>query len=197
MERCQNGQGGEKVTTIMKRLFIFIVILLIGPAIYAQAERVTRLEGEFYVGATCPLSDFHSGTKKVGSALGAELRYNFNDSPFDIGFTCFLTTSVYGFEDDDVQVNRPGVVAFLSDYNFKQGGKVNPYVGLGVGISSNDVLNDKIFDDEESCSLAFVPRIGVEFIHRLRLTLSSNITKKGYHNLSLTVGFVIGGSKKE
>lgn len=179
----------------MKRFFIFIVISLLGSTIYAQTERITRFEGEAYIGITLPISDYFGGSKKIGVALGAEGRYNFVRSHFDIGAACFITTVNYGFALDDDADNLV-ICAAVSDYNFKQGKKINPFagLGLGVGFGSDD---DWIPSGSTHFSvMAFIPRIGVEFYRHLRLTLSSNITKKSYHNVSLTVGFVIGGGKK-
>ena len=45
--------------------------------------------------------------------------------------------------------------------------------------------------------MLFAPRVGVEFIHHIRLTGQFNISRKGYNNFSLSIGFVLGGRPKK
>lgn len=167
----------------------------------AQSFRVRPVEFEMHVGATRPLGgNIENTDKKVGAGLGLELRYNFKNSPLDVGLAIDISTAVYGWKPDEYdrqQSNRTAFVGFTGDYNFKQGGKVNPFVGMGVGIGIHDALVDVIDYTNDGNSTAMItPRVGVELWRHLRLTLTTNLSCRHYNNLNFTVGYVIGGGKK-
>ena len=98
---------------------------------------------------------------------------------------------------NDVLSNSSFGIQLVADYNFGQGRRVNPFVGLGIGLGGNSS------DDLDYCSTPdgshFVmrPRVGVELFHHVRLSLSSNINRYGYNNLALSLGLVIGGRPKK
>ena len=188
----------------MKRILTVFLSLVVGISIHAQ-EKIKPVEGELFFGATFPLSAFQDGNKGVGPLIGGEIRYNFKESPFDIGISLGMTTAMYDFTLQDYstketkeysQSNRTAYIALSSNYNFKQGEKINPYAGIGIGLASNDVLGDVLYENNEGGSTVIIPRIGIEFVRHFRITLSSTISKKGYHNKSLGIGFVFGGGKK-
>lgn len=168
----------------------------------AQTTMVRPIEFEMHVGATCPLGGMHDTDKKTGPALGVELRYNFKDSPFDVGLALDITTARYGWRPDEYDRSQSNRTAFLGttvDYNFHQGGKVNPFVGMGIGVGLHDALVDVIEETNDGTATfpTVSPRVGVELWRHLRLTLAANLSCKYYNNLSLTVGYVIGGGKKK
>lgn len=87
-------------------------------------------------------------------------------------------------------------LALTGDYNFRQGTKINPFVGAAWGVAFNDVVGDKYFPSEGT-SMLFAPRVGVELLYHIRLMAQFNISRKGYNNFSLTIGFVLGGRPKK
>lgn len=163
----------------------------------AQNNDVKRFEFELRAGLTTPVGAYHGGSAQTGSALGMEGRYNFKDSPWDCGLMLELTTARRGFSNDaDIwQSNRTLAFAATGAYNFHQGRNVNPFAGIAIGIAGNDVVGDDVYPSNGT-SLFFSPRIGVELFRHFRLTISSNISRKGYNNLQLSLGVVIGGGKK-
>jgi len=184
-------------------LSILLVALSFTPVnANAQNEDVQRLEFEFGAGLTTPVGAYHGGSSQVGAALGMEGRYNFKGTPWDCGLMLELTTARRGFvpmdrEDLDIwQSNRTLAFAATGAYNFRQGRKVNPFVGVATGIAMNDVVGDKVYPSKGT-SLFFSPRIGVEFFYHLRLAVSSNVSRKGYNNMQLSLGVVIGGRPKK
>lgn len=194
---------------MMAKLFLPFVAVLLAAAANAQTtaniksvQGVRPIEFEMHVGATRPLGSIYGSKKNFGPALGMELRYNFRDSPFDAGFAIDITTAVHYGEgwvpDEWAQSNRTAVIGFMGDYNFRQGDKVNPFVGMGWGLALHDALIDVIDEtNDRNTTAMIIPRVGVELWRHLRLTLAANLSCKYFNNMSLTVGFVIGGGKKK
>lgn len=168
----------------------------------AQNKDVQRIEFEFRAGLTTPLESYHGGSAQTGAALGMEGRYNFRGTPWDCGLMLDLTTARRGFvpmdrKNFDIwQSNRTLAFAASGTYNFRQGGNINPFAGVAIGIAMNDVVGDKVYPSKGT-SLFFSPRIGVELLHHLRLAVSSNISRKGYNNLQFSLGLVVGGRPKK
>lgn len=188
----------------MKRL---VLLLLIGVytttmmQIRAKSPTVQMLEGEIRAGLTTPLGGYHTGKAQVSGTLGIEGRYNFKGTPWDCGLMLDLSTARRGYEHlyndgyDRWQNNRTLALAATSEYNFRQGTKINPFIGTALGVAFNDVVGDKYFPSKGT-SMLFAPRIGVEFFYHVRLAARFNICRKGYNNLSFTLGFVLGGRPK-
>lgn len=167
---------------------------------FTSAQDVKRFEAEARLGATFPVG-FLGHTERVsGPSMGLELRYNFRKIPLDIGLAAELTTAVYKLNRNgrsDYQSNRTATITLFSDYNFKQGRKVNPFIGTGIGLGMNNALNDLLYEVNEGGTCVFVPRIGVELFRHLRLSLSSHISQKGYNNICFSIGYAFGGGLKK
>lgn len=165
--------------------------------------RVRPIEFEMHMGASQPLGSKIAGTDRdFGATIGCELRYNFMDSPFDLGLTIDVTTACYNWmldeEYDCTQSNRTAFYGVTGDYNFGQGRTVNPFVGLGLGVGCHLAILDELDDTNDGRATAmFVPRVGVELWRHLRVTLAANLSCKYFHNATLTVGYVIGGGRKK
>ena len=204
---CQVRQRQEyyndNSNNTMNRIFFLILIVASFFANKANAQTgiVQMMEGEIRAGLTTPLGGYHTGKAQVSAALGIEGRYNFKGTPWDCGLMLDLSTARRGFEHlyndgyDRWQSNRTLALAVTSDYNLRQGTKINPFVGAALGVAFNDVVGDKYFPSEGT-SMIFAPRIGVEFLYHIRLMGQFNICRKGYNNFSLTLGFVLGGRPK-
>lgn len=179
---------------------ILVMLLALSVTAKAQDKDVQRLEFEFGAGLTLPVGAYHGGSAQVGAALGLEGRYNIKGTPWDCGLMLELTTARRGFEstatNDIWQSNRTLAFAATGAYNFQQGSNVNPFAGVAIGIAGNDVVGDDVYPSKGT-SIFFSPRIGVELLHHLRLTVSSNISRKGYNNMQISLGLVIGGRPKK
>lgn len=189
----------------MKRFFIllfFVIGLTMAMQVKAEAPVVQMLEGEIRAGLTTPLGGYHTGTAQISGTLGLEGRYNFKGTPWDCGLMLDLSTARRGYEHlyndgyDRWQNNRTLGLAATGDYNFRQGTLVNPFVGMALGVAFNDVVGDRYFPSKGT-SMLFSPRLGVEFLYHIKLMAQFNICRKGYNNLSLTLGFVVGGRPKK
>jgi hypothetical protein len=188
----------------MKRLILQLLFSVYTVAIMqlrAESPSVQMFEGEIRAGLTTPLGGYHTGKAQVSGTLGLEGRYNFKGTPWDCGMMLDLSTARRGYEHlyndgyDRWQNNRSLALATTSEYNFRQGTKLNPFVGAALGIAFNDVVGDKYFPSKGT-SMLFAPRVGVELLYHIRLMAQLNICRKGYNNFSLTLGFVIGGRPK-
>lgn len=185
---------------LLKIIFLFVVLAT--ASMNAQTKIVQMMEGEIRAGLTAPLGGYHTGKAQVSAALGIEGRYNVKGTPWDCGLMLDLSTARRGYEHlyndgyDRWQSNRTLALAITGEYNFRQGTKINPFAGAAMGVAFNDVVGDKYFPSKGT-SMIFAPRIGVEFIHHIRLMAQFNICRKGYNNFSLTLGLVLGGRPKK
>lgn len=135
-----------------------------------------------------------------GPEFGLELRYNFPYTPWDIGVALNVSTTVYKYNDPSSdwyweQSNRSINVFCVGNYNFRQGAKVNPYIGIGLGLSSYDTVNEVLYN-RSGITFAVRPRIGIELFRHLRIGVFANILRGGYNNFGISIGGVIGGRPK-
>lgn len=167
---------------------------------YGQSEHniVQKMEGEVRAGLTIPVGGYHTGKSQIGASLGLEGRYNFKGTPWDCGLMLDLSTARRGYEHlyndgyDRWQSNRTLALALTGDYNFRQGTKFNSFIGTAIGVAYNDVVGDKYFPST-GMSMMFAPRVGVELLYHFRIAAQLNLCKKGFSNLSLSLGLTIGG----
>lgn len=189
----------------MKKVILFLLFVAVNSiAVYSQTSvrYVQKMEVELRAGLTTPLGDYHTGKSQTSASLGLEGRYNFRGTPWDCGIMLDLSTARRGYEHlyndgyDRWQSNRTLSFALTGDYNFRQGTKINPFVGTAVGVAYNDVVGDKYFPSN-GISMVFSPRIGVEFFYHLRISAQLNLCRKGYNNLSVNLGLTFGGCPKK
>ena len=185
---------------MIKHIFPLLLFFLFSLSCIAQD--IQRFEGEANIGLTFPLGNYHNGEKLVGPEFGLELRYNIPQTPWDCGVLLNASTAVYKYEETPKtewyweQSNRSVNVILLGNYNFKQGTKLNPYIGVGLGLSFYESINEVLY----KCSgtaFVFRPRIGIELFRHLRISMFSTINRTGYHNLGISIGAVIGGRPKK
>ena len=187
-----------------KKILFFLYLVTNIITAYSQSNHnlVQKLEGEVRAGFTTPLGGYHTGKSQVSAALGLEGRYNFKGTPWDCGLMLDLSTARRGFNhlydegDDRWQGNRTLSLALTGDYNFRQGTKINPFIGTGIGVAFNDVVGDKYFPTKGT-SMFFSPRVGVEFLYHLRISAQCNLSRKGFNNLGVSLGLILGGRPKK
>lgn len=185
----------------MKKLIIIISVYVMS-VLTGHAIEVQPIEAEISAGITCPAGNFHHSKKLLGANLGVELRFNLPASAWDCGLALNVTTAVYEFKEvwqDYIrkfeQSNRSINILFVGDYNFRQGKKVNPYAGAGIGVSFYEPVNNwQVYIS--GTTLGFQPRVGVELFRHVRIGLFSHLSRKGCNNIGLSLGVVIGGRPK-
>ncbi len=190
----------------MKR--IIASVLLIGVVVLSgiaqtAPRRVQPVEFEMKLGATMPIGSFYGAKPQPSVSLGLlEFRYNESGTPWDFGMMLDFSIAGWNYEhlmNDDytwLQNNRTLAFALVSDYNFRQGYKVNPYVGIAAGVGINDHVYST-YVPSGGWSLICAPRVGVELLYHIRLATQLNFSRKGHHNAALTLGFVLGGRPKK
>lgn len=181
----------------MRKSILSLILLLCPIVMFAQNNLVNtenhnplpvkHFEGEVLVGFTAPLGDCGSGDF-VSQAFGYEFRYNIDEVPLDFSAQVNYTSAAG---------NETYSIAIFGDWNFGQGQRLNPFVGMGIGWAQHESDNyDRYYDDDKSKPI-IIPRVGIELFRHFRLTLSSNISGRGYNNLQLSIGVVFGGGLKK
>jgi hypothetical protein len=182
-----------------------ISILLVFCSLYVSAGEpieVQPIEGGANFGITLPTKP-DGGTSKVSGFIGFELRYNIPNTKFDFGVYGDIKGLEYGYnvlveQDGELYRDRVNVLSyansygFVSHYNFGQGKKINPFIGLGIGL-----VHCEWHGDYMGTALGLSPRFGVELFHHLRIACQFEYNTKQYDSASITVGFVIGGRPKK
>lgn len=184
-------------------LFLLFIGLFASIPAKAEARRVQPVEVEMKLGVTMPVGSFYGAERQPSPSLELlEIRYNEKNTPWDFGLMLDFSVAdwahgpIYKEYTRPSQRNRTLALAFVSDYNFKQGHKVNPFAGIGVGVGINDWVGEE-YRSTGGPTLVCTPRIGVELLYHIRLATQLNLSRKGYHNAAFTIGFVIGGRPKK
>lgn len=182
----------------MKKLLSFYLFLIMAMGAVAEDRLdVQRIEGEIRTGMSLPLGGYHGGCAKGNALLGAELRYNFKQSPWDCGILIVeldVARRGYGYSDSRLRTATFGI---LGDYNFRQGRKINPFAGLVVGGGVLEPIGSFTLNPNHHGSMVFMPRVGCEFFRHIRLTASTTLSRKGYNTFNIALGIVIGGRPKK
>lgn len=187
----------------MKHIFLTLLAAALPCLAHADNDGVGKLEGGISVGSTLPLGGGYGGKIKPGTVLNGEMRYNFANTGWDCGVMLQFNNSLRDFDMADkyfnYQDNSSDIVAVTGDYNFRQGARINPFAGLGIGFAIQyiDNLQNRFEDYHDKAAAVFLPRVGVELFHHVRVTLGAQISRRGFHTLDLSVGFVLGGRPKK
>ncbi len=144
---------------------------------------------------------------EAGLQLYLETRRNIIDTPFDVGVQAMLGSfdrkPDYALYEHTIRYR--GTLVFLTDYNLRKWKRVQPFVGLGIGMSFVDDtyaryepdLSRRMEQTSYDRSFVFNPRIGVELFSHLRATAEYRWMKKGYSYFGFNVGFVLGGGLRK
>ncbi|MDE5809898.1 MAG: outer membrane beta-barrel protein [Muribaculaceae bacterium] len=189
----------------MKR---FLLILIAGLAVITSGAKtpqkeVQPFEGALRVGPSFPLGTYKGMSNKVGPNVGLDFRFNYDDMPLDFGVSFDIAGVLR--KESSVKVNPAELrytnwaITATSNYNFRQGHKINPYAGIGLGYIGHAVIDDDLnLNKTGDCSsFLFTPRIGVELLYHIRIDMSAMICRRGFHCLNLNFGLVIGGRPRK
>lgn len=172
----------------MKR-FLFVLFALLPMCSFAQEVEVRRVEGSISLGASFFEDSFYESTAgEIGLLSSVELRYNFRSVPMDVGVMSMM--DIRGGDCELCNGSWEGDLSFLAvtDYNFRRGRKVSYFVGAGVGAT---------FYNVDTTKLCIMPRVGMEFFNRMRLTMAYMAGPNAKNTLNLTLGVAIGGGRKK
>lgn len=176
-----------------------------------KPERVWPFEAEIFYGLGTGFK-YHGVNADGGGTFGLELRGNIKNTGWDVGaflrydatgydFTGHVSPpdSDYGMSYDLDQYQSAFSIGVVTDYNFRQGRKVNPFAGLGVGLSFYSTAGHDFQHpySTDGCTLSFMPRFGVELFSCVRFTGYAFILRKGYNTVGVSVGLTIGGWRRK
>ena len=195
-----------------KIVFTFVLLLYFMPgnARTDQSsinQRIRYLEGEVGVGISFGADKLNFDRSELGAVLYAEARYNIQRIPLDVGVqvggTIFHRESFNAGRLDFKTEN----VLVVTDYNFRRYNKISFFTGIGLGYATLDNSLPISFDDSKpnwggfltgykKGSFCFMPRIGVELFHHLRMTLDYKLQEKANRHFGFSLGVVFGGGRK-
>lgn len=201
MARSTNNQKHR----LMRRIALILTCIFCIVSTYAIEPRlVQKFEFEARGGFTIPLGGYHGGNQYGSMTLGLELRYNTEELPWDCGVFLQLDGASRHYDIPErpdgyrLQTNRTLAYGITGDYNFRQGYRVNPFVGIGIGCGSYDQVGNSLYQNvTPATTFVFMPRAGVELFHHLRLTAHCMIVRRGFHTAAIAIGVVIGGRPKK
>lgn len=195
----------------MKRLLLLSIMSCFAcclPATAANPGRNVRaLEVEIGAGALFGGEKLDFDKNRMGVSLLAEARYNMASLPLDVGVQ--VSGSMFHRE---VQSTRSlkfkslNVLA-VADVNIFRARAISIFAGAGFGYALCGETAPVTFDNSqgewggfstggEKSGICFVPRVGVELFHRMRVTFDYRLQEKANRHFDVTLGFVIGGGRK-
>jgi len=149
-------------------------------------------------------SNYQYGDSKTGLQGFVEGRLNL-DSPIDVGLQFSMGKFNRRYENFDTKGYTWNKACFLGffDYNFRILPDVAPFIGIGAGGCSAEIYkpvaneNNGSFDVEKSGRFVVCPRIGVELISHLRVTLEYKFMASSKYNYGgINIGWAFGGGNK-
>jgi len=195
----------------MKKFTLLAILAILCSSIcFAQSRRSSKMDNvgfaEFEVGLG-PIwgSNYQYGDSQTGFQGFVEARLNLN-SPIDVGLQCSMGKFNRKYENESTKGytwNKICVLGFF-DYNFRILPDVAPFIGIGAGGSSSEIYykvanenSASSFDTEKSGRFVLCPRIGVELISHLRVTLEYKFMASSKYNYGgINIGWAFGGGNK-
>lgn len=178
-------------------------------------KSVKLMECEIGLGVNQAGNFDDTGDFKAKAGLGVNLffetRMNVNHGAWDVGIQYAMSFFDRDYFARYEEYACRSSVLVVSDYNFMRGRKIVPFIGLGVGMACFDIdTNDYEIvvnnigevvsrqrtyrgDSYKDNTYVFCPRVGVEFINRIRLTAEYRAMKKQYSYFGMNLGVVFGG----
>lgn len=203
----------------MKRVILLFILAFLQIESQAQTTQkpnsgnpTGKIVGEVNVGTGFPVFKVGTDGNMPLLRFGLEARYNFPNSPWDVG----VGSHIGGFK----RISELGTPVYLSsqhylaaDYNYRINPSLSLFAGLEAGISIAYDLSEQnnsskygipglvlseseLFYSSRQVSPYFAPRVGFEAWNRLRGTISLGIMDKGDSNLNFRLGYVFGGARK-
>ena len=170
----------------------------------AAARKVGRVEGEIGGGISFGADKLNFDKNKLGATFYAEARYNVQRLPLDVGLQAGGTI----FHRESVNAGqlkfRTWNVMAVTDCIFRRQGNISFFAGIGLGYAFLNHSAPIAFDDSQpnwggfstgtrTGSFCFMPRIGVELFHHLRVTFDYKLQERANRHFGLTLGVVLGG----
>lgn len=166
-------------------LFMFLMTLLFVCNGLSAKEKKVR----FGMGLNYPIGLEKDGFEESHIGVYLAGMYNFSNSPFSLdinmsyeSYTIFPNGSIYPYNGVSLAV-IPSVI-----YNLKKGKNVQPYVGLGTGVSV-DNIETGVFNSGYAYHFSVVPKIGIRVFNHIDITAKYYITHKDFPRLMVGCGY--------
>lgn len=191
------------------RFFIFAAFSVIAMAASARDGADKHWQVELGAGPTFGYSKVMGlSNNQAGATIFGEARYAFSKVPVSVGLQ--VATNLYArdyYSGGDVIIGASGIdffstnIMITGDYYLEVNDKINLFAGAGLGYckinnSKNVEISDADFgaisvgDDGPSGTAAFMPRVGVLFFNKIRLTVGYRFEEKANRSAFATAGFV-------
>lgn len=157
--------------------------VIVSLPLYAQRKEQGYGKFDFEMGFEVPVAAFRfDGAKNEPIPfLHMEGRWQLEPQPVDIGFHLGISA----VKRNGYSSYRAIPVLFIADWQFGRGNRFNPYVGMGAGVS----LNDIVFGSPDYTNFAISPRVGVRCFKFMNLSAGWLVTKRDYSRLYANLGF--------
>ncbi len=191
------------------RFFIFAAFSVIAVAASARDGADKHWQVELGAGPTFGYSKVMGlSNNQAGATIFGEARYAFSKVPVSVGLQ--VATNLYArdyYSGGDEITGASGIdffstnIMITGDYYLEINDKINLFAGAGLGYckinnSKNVEISDADFgaisvgDDGPSGTAAFMPRVGVLFFNKIRLTVGYRFEEKANRSAFATAGFV-------
>lgn len=185
-------------------LICFLMLGFMANAQIAELEKGVRsIEVEVGGGAILGAGKLNFDKAKPGGMGFGEIRYNFRRQPIDVG----VQVSGNVFNRSSRETGNLGFTSVnclvVSDYNFRRTKNISLFTGLGLGLAWHENSAPITYIGETGYiiggankSFCFMPRVGAEFFHRLRITLNYKLEEKANRHFNISAGIVFGGGRR-
>jgi outer membrane protein W len=174
------------------RKAILMAVVAVMTAMGANAQEKKEYGNfDFEIGFTTPVAAaVHKGTTNdIVPFVYLEGRWQLKQQPVDVGFQMGLSVVKRKFDVGGENSYRTFPVLAIADWQFGRGKKINPYVGLGMGMAETTIVNDLSTWNTEKWSFAASPRVGVRFFKFANISAGWLLTRKDYSRVYCNLGF--------
>jgi outer membrane protein W len=178
------------LTTMRKTILMAAATVMAAMGANAQ-EKQEYGNFDFEIGFTAPVAAaVHKGAaNSIAPFVYLEGRWQLEQQPVDVGFQMSLSVVNRKFEGGNEDSYRTFPILAVADWQFGRGKKINPYVGLGMGVAQTLIVDDSSTWDSEKWSFAASPRLGVRLFRTVNVSTGWLLTRKDYSRVYCNLGF--------
>ena len=166
----------------MKKIVLICMAVFSSLSLFAQDKEYGKFDFEIGFDIPVAASKVEGTTNSSVPFLYIEGRWQLESQPLDVGFHVGLSGIKRKFSGGHDNYNSYTILA-VTDWQFGRGKRVNPYVGVGLGVA----LNYPIWSDADG--FAATPRVGVRFFKWANLSMGYLFTHRDYSRLYCNLGF--------
>jgi hypothetical protein len=169
----------------MKKLLLVALALCSSVSLFAQSNDYGKFDFEIGFNIPVAASKVDGMTNAIIPFLYVEGRWQLEAHPVDVGFQIGISGIKRKYEGGFDRYNSSTLMA-ISDWQFGRGKRINPYVGIGAGVSFNGEPRSM---QGKSYTFAVAPRVGVRLFKFANLSVGYLFNQKYYSRLYCNLGF--------